>query len=656
MSSRTGRPARPLPVHGGTPGLVRPVRIGKNYLDSTEVPTLGVHTDDLLGRRAERETVTQLLDQARVRSQRDAGGARGSRHRQDSARRARPRPRAPLGVPGGVLCRSGVRDPVRVRRSAPAVRAAAGPRGCAARAAAGRPLAWRSGCAPVPHRTGSWSGSPTLNLLAEVAEEAPLLCLVDDAQWLDEASAQVLAFVARRVDGRAGGAALRAARHRRGQTITRSPGCPSCAWKGSSETDARTLLAAAVHTPLDDAVSRADRRRGARQPAGAAGAPPRHPRRTAGRRVRAARCAERSTPRRGQLPAPLGRLAGRHAAAAVGRRGRSDRRRRRCCGAPPRGSGIDREAAAPAEAAGLLEIDTRVRFRHPLVRSAVYRAATPPDHRRAHAALAAATDPQSDPDRRAWHQRSGGPGHRRGSRRGAGALGRPGARPRRAGRRGRVPAARGPLTPDPATRARRALEAAHAKHDAGASDAALELLDGRGGSGRWTPCSTRVSRCCDAQIAFHLTREQRRSRDAAGRRQDVRPAGRRAVPRDLPTCARCGDHQRRERRGCASPKRPSAAPPPGVPTRPVDLLLDGLATTLTRGYAAGAPGLRLALEAFRDGPQCGRRARPPERPLAVAGRLATRWRSSTTSCSTCWPAATCSSLVRPARWRRSPPH
>ncbi|MFC7641706.1 hypothetical protein ACFQX6_12435 [Streptosporangium lutulentum] len=66
--------------------------------------------------------------------------------------------------------------------------------------------------------------------------------------------------------------------------------------------------------------------------------------------------------------------------------------------------GITREAAAPAETAGLLEIDTRVRFRHPLARSAVYQAAAPPNRRRAHGALAAGTDPQIDPDRRAWHR------------------------------------------------------------------------------------------------------------------------------------------------------------------------------------------------------------------------------------------------------------
>src|SRR5262249_58450091 len=66
--------------------------------------------------------------------------------------------------------------------------------------------------------------------------------------------------------------------------------------------------------------------------------------------------------------------------------------------------GLGRDAAEPAASAGVLEIATRVRFRHPLVRSAVYRAASVDERRAAHGALASATDPKSDPDRRAWHR------------------------------------------------------------------------------------------------------------------------------------------------------------------------------------------------------------------------------------------------------------
>ncbi|OWY60323.1 LuxR family transcriptional regulator, partial [cyanobacterium TDX16] len=138
---------------------------------------------------------------------------------------------------------------------------------------------------------------------------------------------------------------------------------------------------------------------------------------------------------------------------------------------------IDHQAAEPAEEAALLEIDTRVRFHHPLVRSAVYQAATPPDQRRAHAALATATDPQLDPDRRAWHCAQAVQGtdedvaadleHSADRARARGGLAAAAAFLQHAAE----------LTPEPAERARRALEAAHAKHAAGASEAALELLE-----------------------------------------------------------------------------------------------------------------------------------------------------------------------------------
>ena len=222
--------------------------------------------------------------------------------------------------------------------------------------------------------------------------------------------------------------------------------------------------------------------------------------------------------------------------------------------------GIARRGAAPAEAAGLLEIDTRVRFRHPLVRSAVYRAATPPDQRRAHGALAAATDPQVDPDRRAWHRAQAVLGT---DEEAAAELERSADRARA---RGGLAAAAAflqhaaELTPDPAARARRALEAAHAKHEAGASESALELLTAAP-PGRWTPCNART-RAAARPDRVPPDARQRGAGNAAGRRQDVRPAGRRAGPRDLPTRARRGDRHRRLRRGVRSPKPPWPHPHP----------------------------------------------------------------------------------------------
>ena len=138
--------------------------------------------------------------------------------------------------------------------------------------------------------------------------------------------------------------------------------------------------------------------------------------------------------------------------------------------------GIGHEAAAAAEATGLIEFGARVRFRHPLVRSAAYRSASPSDRQDAHRALAEATDPDLDPDRRAWHRAHAAVGPDEGV---AAELERSADR---AQARGGMAAAAAfleeavRLTPDPALRAERALAAAQAKYDAGFPDAALALI------------------------------------------------------------------------------------------------------------------------------------------------------------------------------------
>ena len=240
-----------------------------------------------------------------------------------------------------------------------------------------------------------------LSLLADASDEQPLLCIVDDAHWLDRASAQVLGFVGRRLLAESIGLVFAA------RTPTIEPdhlaGLPELWLSGLDEQSARALLATVTSGPLDERVrariieeTRGNplallelcRGLGAAELAGGF-----------------------ALPDAGSLPKRIenhyaGRLAGLP---------RDARRLVLLAAADPVGDsalvlraaqalGLDAGAASAAAEAGLLDIRAHVRFRHPLVRSAAYRAATVADRRAAHSALAAATDPQNDPDRRAWHR------------------------------------------------------------------------------------------------------------------------------------------------------------------------------------------------------------------------------------------------------------
>src|SRR2546421_58758 len=246
-------------------------------------------------------------------------------------------------------------------------------------------------------------GLAVLSLLAEVAEEQPLLCVVDDAQWLDRASAQALVFVARRL--LAESVVLVLVTRERSEELT---GFQELVVEGLRNGDARALLGSAVGGPLDERVRErivAETRgnplallelpRGLTpaQLAGGFGLPD-----APGLSVRI----EDSFRRRlAGLPADTRRLLLVAAAEPVGDPVLVWRAAGRL--------GIGVQAAADTD--GLLTIGASVTFRHPLVRSAVYRAASPEDRRAAHRALADATDPAVDPDRRAWHlaQATAGP-------------------------------------------------------------------------------------------------------------------------------------------------------------------------------------------------------------------------------------------------------
>src|SRR5215469_10694121 len=238
-------------------------------------------------------------------------------------------------------------------------------------------------------------GLAVLTLLAEVAEERPLLCVVDDAQWLDEASAQVLAFAARRLLAEPVGLVFAA--REPGEQFR---GLADLEVQGLPDQDARALLGSVIRFRLDErvrdrilaetngnplALLELPRGLGPAQLAGGfglVGAVPTRIEQSFQRPLEA-------------LPADTRSLMLVAAAEPAGDptvvRGAAGR------------LGIPASAAAPADADGLLEIGTRVRFRHPLVRSAVYSAASLPERRTVHLALAEATDRDRDPDRRAWH-------------------------------------------------------------------------------------------------------------------------------------------------------------------------------------------------------------------------------------------------------------
>ena len=444
-------------------------------------------------------------------------------------------------------------------------------------------------------------GLAALSLLSEVAEKRPLLCVIDDAQWLDRASVQALGFVARRL--LAEPVALVVATREPIEQFTR---LPELLVEGLRDGDARELLGSVVKGPLDEQVrdrivaeTRGNPLALLELPHGLPStelAPgfsflvdvPGLPGRiedTFRRRLEA-------------LPAVTQRLLLVAAAEPAG----EPLLVWRAAGL----LGIGVEAAAAAEEDGLLRIEERVTFRHPLVRSAVYRAASPQERRSAHWALAEATDPEADPDRRAWHRAQAALGPDEDV---AGDLERSAGRAQARG--GPAAAAAfleraAALTPDSSHRAERAMAAAEAKYQAGAFDAALRLL---ASAEAGQPDKFRHARAdlLRGQIAL---REQTGFADSGGNDApalllkaaqqfepfDVRLA--RDTYLDALAASLFAGHLALPggMRGVAEAAR--AARPSPQPARAPDLLLDGLALLISEGHEAGAPALKRAVRAF----------------------------------------------------------
>ena len=431
-----------------------------------------------------------------------------------------------------------------------------------------------------------------LNLLSDVAEEQPLICLVDDEHWLDHASAQVLAFVARRLDAESVGLVFAA--RTTGQELI---GLPELAIEGLGEDDARALLDSVLTGPLDARV-----------------------RDQIVTETRGNPLALLELPR-GVTPAELaGGFALPDAMPLSGRIEESFRRRvdalpaqtRRLlqiAAADPIGEpallwhaagqlGIGAEAATPAVEAGLIEFGARVRFRHPLVRSAAYRSASQRERQEVHRALAEATDPQADPDRRAWHraQATQAPDEDVASEleRSAG----------RAQARGGLAAAAAfleraaMLTPEPARRPQRLLAAARAKRDAGALEAALGLLVSVE-AGPLDPLLAAEVEHLRGQIALEQQRGSDAARlllSAARRLEPLNPDLARETHLEALVAALWADDLDTSGGVLAAAEAARAAPPGPELPRAVDVLLDGLALRVTEGYAAAAATLGQALE------------------------------------------------------------
>jgi len=439
-------------------------------------------------------------------------------------------------------------------------------------------------------------GLAVLSLLSEVAGERPLICLIDDEQWLDHASAQTLGFVARRLAADPVG--MVCAAREPGPELA---GLPELEVGGLPDDDARALLDSALAGPIDArvrdqivaetqgnplALLELPRGLSPAELAGGFGLPSTAP---LPRRI------EESFRRQLEaLPAEARRLLLVAAAEPYGDLPLVWRAAERL--------GIPVQAAVPALEAGLVEFGTRVRFRHPLLRSASYRAASVGDRQAVHSALAEATDAEAAPERRAWHRAKAAAGP---DEEVAAELERSAGRAQARG--GRAAAAAflersALLTVDPARRTGRTLAAAQANLQAGAFGTALELLTTAEAGSLDEMQSARLD-LLRGEIAF-----------ASGMGSDAPPlllkAAKRLEPLDTDLAretyltawmaalfagrlAGAGDLMEVSRAALALPA-------PADPPHPADLVLAGLAMVVTDGPTAAAPTLRRAISAFND--------------------------------------------------------
>jgi DNA-binding CsgD family transcriptional regulator len=481
-------------------------------------------------------------------------------------------------------------------------------------------VAFGRGVGPTPDRF--LVGLAVLSIMAAAAaNREPLLCVVDDAQWLDQVSVQTLGFVARRL--LAEPVVLVFAVRDRPDVLA---GLPEMVIDGLSDADARELLESVMVGGIDPLVRD-------RLVAETRGIPlailevPRSVSATelaggfwiSGKRSSTAAIEDDFVRRIQALPAETRRLLLVAAAEPVG-----DAALFLAAAAQ---LGIPVDALGPAEAAGLIELGPRMRFHHPLMRSAAYRAADLTERRAVHRALAEATDPQSDPDRRAWHaaNAAAGPDDAVAADLEASAS--------RAQSRGGVAAAAAfleraaILTEDPNRRGSRAIAAAQAKREAAAPEAAYELL----ALAELAPLS-KLQQAQVARVRAQMEFVRSRGGDTGASLVGETAAQLLSAARGLDTL---DDDLAREtylealaaamyagRLGepallaeIADAARRAVARTPEL-HRPIDYLLSGMASRIIDGPGAGSEHLRSALELWNSHAQ--QDGRPALWPFPIA--------------------------------------
>jgi DNA-binding CsgD family transcriptional regulator len=463
---------------------------------------------------------------------------------------------------------------------------------------------------PAPHRDalsvafGQVAGSAPdrlfvglalLGLLSQLSSKGPVLCVVDDAQWLDRSSAQAFAIAARRL-GSEPIAFLFGARTAPGDL----DGLPSLPIGGLGPADARALLRSALPDPFDEHVLE----RILAETRGNPLAMLELPRGLTSAELAGGFALPVSVPMAGRIEASYRRR--------ITKLPASSRRLLLVAAAEPTGDsalvwraaqdfGVDESAVAGVATDGLLEMSPRVMFRHPLVRSAVYAAASPADRRDAHRALAEATEIGVDPDRRAWHlaQAAWHPDESIAAELEASAA--------RAQARGGFAAAAAfleraaELTVGSKQRVDRTLAAAEAKRQAGALEAALELAANaeRDAVDDHQRAQLDVLR---ARVSFSSERGRDAPRLLLAAAQhlethDLKRA--RETYLDAMTAALFAGNLAIEGHAREIARAALAAPKPSGPSGVPDLLLQGLALLVAEGPGVGTPVAQQALEAFR---------------------------------------------------------